>query len=554
MNKSNHISNYLKPLVFLMVLNILLLFSKNTTAQTISMDQLPIEDALRRLQLMGKIESTLSFNARPLQAPTIHSWDSALRSLDTAFYSKGIKKLDKHFFGKWGYISLLPVQLQQQYVTAQPYSELDGPMITSSGYQLMASVGFYAKLGPLSIQIQPQYVSATNNDYLGVAQTANFKKTFWGNSSVRLNAGPVSLGISSENITWGPSLMNPLLMSSHAPGFIHATFNSRRPWRTPIGSFEWQLIGGYLDTLGQEYNQLAAFPGAALPGKRYFNGAMISYQPKGVKGLSLGVMRTVQENESELIKYGQYILLFNNVARINDQSYEQEQSRDQYASLFIRWLWQPSKVEIYTEWGRNDTYYTMRDFIQQPEHSRAYTYGLRKIIGNEVDALSKNINAKTPSKYWQIITEYTRIQQPPSWPVRSAFSWYEHSRVLQGYTQAGEYLGAPIGIGGNYGMIRVSKFEGWKQYALQLESTTQHADEFEDTDLAYTNPSLHKWIDYGFRILVDYPFKNFLISSTIAMKRSFNYNFVQSADASGLGISNPNDQDSYLFKLAIRYR
>ena len=91
----------------------------------------------------------------------------------------------------------------------------------------MASVGFYAKLGPLSIQIQPQYISATNNDYLGIPQTANYKKTFWGNSSVRLNAGPVSLGISSENITWGPSLMNPLLMSSHAPGFMHATFNSR---------------------------------------------------------------------------------------------------------------------------------------------------------------------------------------------------------------------------------------------------------------------------------------------------------------------------------------
>ena len=85
MNKSNLIIKYLKPLLFLMVLNILLLFSKNTTAQSISMDQLPTEDALRRLQLMGKIDATLSFNARPLQAPTIHSWDSALRSLDTVF-------------------------------------------------------------------------------------------------------------------------------------------------------------------------------------------------------------------------------------------------------------------------------------------------------------------------------------------------------------------------------------------------------------------------------------------------------------------------------------
>ena len=531
-----------------------ILLASHTYAQTISMDQLPMEDALRRLQLLGKIEGDISFMLRPLQSTRLHSWDSVLQSIDPTVKAMGNKKIDKQFLGKWGYASLLPVQITQQYVTAQPFQELDGPMIASSGYQVMASAGVFAKLGPLTIQLQPQYVSASNNDFRGTKQTPNYQQSSWGNSSIRLNAGPVSIGISSENITWGPSLMNPLLMSSHAPGFMHATFNSRRPWRTPIGNFEWQLIGGYLDTVSQDYHKLAAFPGAALPGKRYFNGAMISYQPKGVKGLSLGVMRTVQENESELIKYGQYILLFNNVARINDQSYEQEQSRDQYAAFFIRWLWQPSKVEVYTEWGRNDTYYTLRDFIQQPEHSRAYTYGLRKILGNEVDALSKNINAKTPYKYWQIITEYTRIQQPPSWPVRSAYSWYEHSRVLQGYTQAGEYLGAPIGIGGNYGMIRVSKFEGWKQYALQLESTTQHADEFEDTDLAYTNPSLHKWVDYGFRILVDCPYKNFLISGTIAMKRSFNYNFIQPVNASGFGISNPNDQDSYLFKLAIRYR
>ncbi|MFX6027764.1 hypothetical protein ABTE84_20660, partial [Acinetobacter baumannii] len=36
------------------------------------------------------------------------------------------------------------------------------------------------------------------------------------------------------------------LMSNNAPGFWHLTFNSRKPLKTPIGDFEWQLIGGKL--------------------------------------------------------------------------------------------------------------------------------------------------------------------------------------------------------------------------------------------------------------------------------------------------------------------
>jgi hypothetical protein len=115
-------------------------------------------------------------------------------------------------------------------------------------------------------------------------------------------------------------------------------------------------------------------------------------------------------------------------------------------------------------------------------------------------------------------------------------------------------MGAPIGSGGNYGMLRVSKFEGWKQIGVQVESTTHNGEVFEDTGLAFTNPSLTKWVDYGFRILFDYPYKNFLISSTVAYTRAFNYQWTQPAIATGFGINNPNDVDSYLFKLAIRYR
>ena len=526
-----------------------ILFARATYAQTISMDQVPMEDALRRLQLMGKIEGDISFMLRPIQSTRLHSWDTVLQSIDPRVKAMGNQKIDKHFLGKWGYASILPVQITQQYVTAQPFQELDGPMIASSGYQVMASAGIFAKLGPLTIQLQPQYVSAANSDFRGTKQTPNYQQTHWGNSSIRLNAGPVSVGISSENITWGPTLMNPLLMSAHAPGFMHATFNSRRPLRTPIGSFEWQWVAGYLNFMDTIFNNVLDDPGEP-PKRRYFNGFQFSYQPKWIKGLSMGVVRVVQEPESLLKDNKEWNLLFRNISRATDKPEyvnsllgSVEDNRDQYASIFLRWIFQPAQAEFYTEWGRNDAFFNMRDFIQDPGHSRGYTYGFRKLFKQTKD-----------NEYWQFVSEYTRLQQPSTFPVRTAWTWYVHN-PLSGYDQLGQILGAPIGSGGNSIMFRISKFKGWEQKAIQLESTTQQADRYEEPyyRLTYLNPSTTKWVDFGFRLLYDRPYKKFFISTTLAFKRSINYNFSQPATANGFGFNNPNDLNSFLFKIGFRY-
>ena len=167
--------------------------------------------------------------------------------------------------------------------------------------------------------------------------------------------------------------------------------------------------------------------------------------------------------------------------------------------------------------------------------------------------LKKIFRQKNNFEYWQFMSEYTRLQQPSTFPVRSAGTWYVHG-AMSGYDQEGQILGAPSGSGGNYGMIRLSKFKGWKQLGIQLESCSPYSDDFEGSNLAFSNPSLTKWVDYGFRVLYDHPFKQFLLSGTVAFKRSFNYNFSQPFNASGLGIANPNDVDSYLIKLTIRYR
>ena len=53
-------------------------------------------------------------------------------------------------------------------------------------------------------------------------------KTTLGQSSIKLNWKNLSLGLSNENLWWGPSRRNGIMMSNHAQGFKHISFNSNK--------------------------------------------------------------------------------------------------------------------------------------------------------------------------------------------------------------------------------------------------------------------------------------------------------------------------------------
>src|SRR5206468_1504691 len=128
------------------------------------------------------------------------------------------------------------------------------------------SAGVYAKYGMLSVQLQPEFVTAANDffdplnkNHFGVIfaryydiynnidlparfGTSSYTRAYWGQSSIRLNYKSLSFGLSTENLWWGPGIRSSLLMSNNAPGFKHLTLNTTKPIKTPIGSFEGQLI------------------------------------------------------------------------------------------------------------------------------------------------------------------------------------------------------------------------------------------------------------------------------------------------------------------------
>jgi hypothetical protein len=109
--------------------------------------------------------------------------------------------------------------------------------------------------------------------------------------------------------------------------------------------------------------------------------------------------------------------------------------KDQLFSLFARWVAPADGLEIYTEWARTQFRLNLHDLLTRPNHTQAYTLGLQW---------------RRPA-WWRgtfrLETEVTQLEQSATFRDLPQESWYMSSRVIQGYTNRGEVIGASIGPG-----------------------------------------------------------------------------------------------------------
>jgi hypothetical protein len=83
-------------------------------AQSISLDQEWRTDLVRRAQLLGRFDSTVSFLINPVY---LSYQNSRLKINNTNQLNRYLQKKGKSFLGKFGYVDLIPVQLHQQFVS-----------------------------------------------------------------------------------------------------------------------------------------------------------------------------------------------------------------------------------------------------------------------------------------------------------------------------------------------------------------------------------------------------------------------------------------------------
>lgn len=471
-----------------------------------------VEDAFRRGQLLSKDSSGISYMVRPINVAT--------------------KKEGKMF------IYPLPLVWKNQINSHHPYGMNDGSMIAAKGYQTQLSGGFFAKAGPVSLQFRPEVVYAENNDYTEIHERAHsdrlalyyadylnsidlpsrvgdgpYSKFDWGQSSIRVTFDPVSVGLSNENLWWGPGSRNSLLMSNNAPGFKHITLNTSKPVKTGIGSFEVQIIAGRLEDSG-----VAKLEGEIYKERpddwRYINAAVLTYQPKWVPGLFVGIDRSFMVYNKDMGSgFSDYLPIFSSGTKegldrqggmVVDVT-EDDRKRDQYFSAFTRYILRESRAEIYLQYGRNDFGWDIRDLFLEPEHSRAYIVGFKKLF-----PFGKN------ETFIQFGVELTEVEGSNTGKLRPQPVWYKHRLLPAGYTNKGQVLGAGIGPDANLQSFEISWIKGLKRVGLRFENLTNNAS-LSSFD--------KKWWDVSFAGRFDWNWKDLILSSQLAYVRSTNYQY-----------------------------
>lgn len=506
-----------------LVIFFFILFTFNNNAQSVNLNQDYIENSIRNQQLFEGFDNKISFTIRPLL-----SYYDSLNISNNKFYFK-----------------VLPLDYQFDFNSHHPYNRNNGSLIPNKGYQYKLSLGFYSKIGPISIQFKPEHLYAENLDYDGFWDghyqviwskryhswnmidtperfgDTSYKKNLLGQSSIRINYKKLSLGLSSENLWWGPAKRNGIMMSNNARGFNHITFNTLKPVNSFVGSFEWQLVTGRLESSGYtpprpDYEYASTLLYVPKPNDwRYFQGLVITYSPSYINGLSVGFIRWIQMYSQFAKDNNDFFPVFDNLFRKNDK-YENldgslEMSRDQAAGIFLRWLWTDSKAEVYAEFNHNDSKVNFRDLLLDSDHSRAVTVGLSKIF-----------ETKYKDTYFKFDWEWTQMEQTNSKKLRNAGSWYHHFKVTHGYTNYGEVIGSSIGPGSNSNYFAISYLKKEKQIKLAIEIIDHDNDWFYKA-FEEAFDFRRYWKDYNLHLSFLKKYKNFWLSSNLVYTRSLNY-------------------------------
>jgi hypothetical protein len=409
------------------------------------------ERYLRTLQVAG-LSPTTQWSIRPFS-------NSALASLASA--DSGHPWAAKFHAASARRMWIRPVapEVGGIFNSTFPYGMNDGPVWAGRGLTIAASAGIEGAVGPLKFVLAPQFFRAQNVGFpleptglsgpLTFADPRNptfidlpqrfgdgaYQRVDPGQSRLSLSLLHLTVGASTANEYWGPAMDSPYLLGNNAAGFEHLFLGTdgqqtlgplRVGMRVIVGrltqsdyssaSFEnrRRSLAGVIVALG-----LRRIPNLEIGGARLFEN---NYPDSGV---SLGdILRPLAHG---LLKTQRARALGNQTGNEPD---------NQLASLFARWVFPESGVEVYGELGRDDNAYDTRDLILEPDHDLSYLIGLARTWKRRGGGLLSLHGELLNSRVSHL--ERVRSQAPP----------YYHTSVVQGHTQAGQLLGAPTGYGG----------------------------------------------------------------------------------------------------------
>ena len=262
-------------------------------------------------------------------------------------------------------IGLVPATALLRYRTGWAYDHNDGALWTGRGLSVALAGGLGVARGPLRVVIAPTVTFQQNRSFATAGSSlrdpyepidwpqrlreGSFSTLAGGQSVIALSGGPAELALSTENLWWGPARRYPILLGNSAPGFAHVRLGTGRPVNIGLGLLDVHLLWGRLD----ESPQFDTIQGND---HRLLSGFFLEFQPKHLKGLSLGAA-AVQHNAWADAK-SKWLNLY--TFPISEGEYSKGNG---LMSVTARWRLEESDAEVYLEWGREDYWANFDDLI-----------------------------------------------------------------------------------------------------------------------------------------------------------------------------------------------
>lgn len=485
-----------------------------------------LEEKQRRTQLINPDSINGSFLLKPfIQGDSIYSITQAIETP-----LEGLQ------------IGLLPFLNTTRILAKRPYGWGDYGLIPNPGFQTYLSGGIQAKYKFINLTFRPELVLAQNSGFdtdiekfsnseiqrrFFLWNTSDFPETFgnswifrpwWGQSKLTFQYGSFEIGGSTQNIWWGPGQFNALTFSNNAQGFPHLTLNTTKPAKTPIGNFEMQLIVGRLEnsnvapSQNEELNEKYFRP---FPDDwRYLNALTVSYSPKWISGLHLGMTRTFHQYSDSLdTGFLAYFPVFEPITKEN-YGIDRDGGQSQQLTIFGRYAIPKTKSEVYFEFGRRDHSANWRDFLISPEHARAYLLGFIQLF-----------DLPGSTRLIQVRGEITHQQESVNRYIRygglgGGLTWHTHGQN-RGFVNYGQPLGVGIGTGSNVQTLEVAVVKGMDKMGLVFERLANNQDFYYKALLQFTERK--PWVDLSLGFLFDKQFDNLLLSSKLQLIHARNY-------------------------------
>ncbi|PRY88407.1 capsule assembly Wzi family protein [Mongoliibacter ruber] len=509
---------------FAMLLNFQLL------AQVTNLNLPIFDEYFRREQIKGNIMPDFSFTNRPFHLNKIVSNHTVNDSLYKEFtVADGI--------------SFSPLVSKLVFNSKRPYGWGMGLIQPGVGFQFYQNLGINYESKWLSVRLSPEILVNQNRPFEGFPNDFSDRITrerffFWNNgdfperfnegfafrpwlgqSSIALKIWKLSLGVATENIWWGPGQFNSLSFSNNAQGFPHVKLSTSEPIPFFLGNIEFNILSGRIEDSGlapSQFSNLNTRFFREFSGDwKYLNSILFSYNPKWIKGLHLGFIRTNQQySEFMTNSFGDIFPIFNAFQKVNFGFDRDEEGRDQQLILFGRLVIPSAKAELYTEYGRRDHSFNWREAIINPEHARAFLFGFNKLIDLPQSKYDLQVRGEVVHQQ-ESVNRYIRYPG-----LRGNQTWHTHSRA-RGFTNYGQALGVGIGVGSNSQTMEFALVDGLNKKGILLERLENHQDFYYR---AFGQQKRVKpWVDLSLGLLWDQRWNNFIFSSKVQMINAHNY-------------------------------